>query len=487
MTRSSKRGRNKKSRAELLAHLNQDARGFPQDVRLSSQSVQRPLWRRLLVYLVEFATMYVVIIVCTNKALKSLDLFPRHQQKQQQHTMQESNENVVLNDMKDSSTQHDHDRSAVIEKSATVEIAAVGENGSVDPNNNLIPPAIIESSIIEVQVSSPQNIDSSPTKNTKGTISSIVDYVTNTMIQQPQLDIAFTSPLDDYPQVLNITPELYKDFHPVIKFPIKTVLEPVEQQKGKSHYGQHSKPKMKKRKKQMYHVLDFTSASGSVQLILPQDQEQFRRERKKKIPIFSLFGGGKKDGNDEESQYGIGRYDENRVNLYSSPMFQNEDNQIDGYDGLRTVHMGIDLGGPIGTNVYSFWNGSVHSVGYNHELGDYGYVIVIKYELPTKSPSLSLHQSNDGKDDSQTVWALYGHLDKSVMKNKVDQRIKKGQVIGRIGDVHENGGWKTPHVHFQLSMIEPETHDMPGAVSVKDRTKAILDYPDPRHILGSLY
>lgn len=48
-------------------------------------------------------------------------------------------------------------------------------------------------------------------------------------------------------------------------------------------------------------------------------------------------------------------------------------------------------------------------------------------------------------------------------------------------------GWKTPHVHFQLSMKEPKTHDLPGAVAMKDRSKALCEYPDPRWILGELY
>jgi hypothetical protein len=46
---------------------------------------------------------------------------------------------------------------------------------------------------------------------------------------------------------------------------------------------------------------------------------------------------------------------------------------------------------------------------------------------------------------------------------------------------------KMPHVHFQLSSHPPDTHDMPGAVSIEDRPRALLDYPDPRLVLGPLY
>ena len=55
-----------------------------------------------------------------------------------------------------------------------------------------------------------------------------------------------------------------------------------------------------------------------------------------------------------------------------------------------------------------------------------------------------------------------------------------------MGDKHENGGWE-PHLHFQLSLIEPTTHDMPGVVNPKNRDAALQNYPDPRLVMGSIY
>jgi hypothetical protein len=46
---------------------------------------------------------------------------------------------------------------------------------------------------------------------------------------------------------------------------------------------------------------------------------------------------------------------------------------------------------------------------------------------------------------------------------------------------------RAPHVHFQLSIEPPETHDMPGAVALADRNKALVQYPDPRWVLGEIY
>ena len=61
-----------------------------------------------------------------------------------------------------------------------------------------------------------------------------------------------------------------------------------------------------------------------------------------------------------------------------------------------------------------------------------------------------------------------------------------GFIVGWIGSEEENGGWK-PHVHFQLSVKEPSTHDMPGVVSAEEREQAIQDYPHPFHVTGQLY
>lgn len=244
----------------------------------------------------------------------------------------------------------------------------------------------------------------------------------------------FLSPFGAYPNILQLTDAHRETFHPVLLVP----------------KGINPKP------------LDYRNARGlaSSQAILRTKNCCPCRWLKKLIQKF------------QKRHWALGRYDENRQEMYTSQLFQNLDNHIDGYSGRRTVHLGIDLAAPVGTKVHAFTDGIVHSVGYNAEHGDYGYVIVIQHSLPS------------GLD----VWALYGHLDRSTIKGKQPgSRIHKGQAIGRIGACHENGGWEAPHVHFQLAMYPPETHDMPGASSVDDRSKALLHYPDPRYVLGPLY
>ena len=161
-----------------------------------------------------------------------------------------------------------------------------------------------------------------------------------------------------------------------------------------------------------------------------------------------------------ETEFSIGKYDEFRPNMYTTNIFE----------GIRNIHMGVDIGGPVGTPCMAFMDGVISHFGYNSEPGDYGNVIITKHII------------------SQTIiWALYGHLDSLSITNKsIGQKVEAGEIIGNFGNNQENGGWE-PHLHFQLSFIEPVTHDLPGVVSSEDRNQALLDYPDPRLVLGPLY
>jgi hypothetical protein len=205
----------------------------------------------------------------------------------------------------------------------------------------------------------------------------------------------------EYPNPLNITNADRESFSPVVKFP--NIWIEVNDTKQKVDH---------------YRILDLTLSSASAQLASPQEQEEAaNNKRQRRVEPLK--------------DYAIGRYDENRVNLYKSELFDDETNAIDGFAGARTVHIGIDLDGPLGTKVHAFTNGVVHSAGYNQDLGDYGNVIVIQHDL-----------EKGFNGEPRKIYALYGHLDnKSIKGMKPGKRIKKGQVIGRFGDIHENGGW----------------------------------------------
>lgn len=162
-----------------------------------------------------------------------------------------------------------------------------------------------------------------------------------------------------------------------------------------------------------------------------------------------------------DNPWWIGRYDEDRRNLYATELFTAE---------ARTVHMGIDLGGPVGTPVHAPVDGFVHSAGYNPAPGDYGCTLVLRHQV-------------EGRD----VWMLLGHLSRaSILDRRPGQPVQRGAIVGWLGERHENGDWP-PHVHVQLAWEPPSTHDMPGAFHTRDRERARAAHPDPRILLGPLY
>lgn len=170
------------------------------------------------------------------------------------------------------------------------------------------------------------------------------------------------------------------------------------------------------------------------------------------------------DKNRLRGVYGIGRYDEDRSGMYTTNLFS------PGSPEARTIHVGIDIGAPAGTAVFAFDDGEVYLSGINDQPGDYGGTLITRHQLA-------------GRD----LWALHGHLaHSSVSRLKAGAPIKKGEQIATLGSEHENGGWN-PHLHFQLSWKKPVSCDLPGVVSLSDRSQALLDFPDPRLVLGPLY
>ena len=67
----------------------------------------------------------------------------------------------------------------------------------------------------------------------------------------------------------------------------------------------------------------------------------------------------------------VGRYDEVRPWMYSTPLF----------GGTRNVHIGLDLGGPEGTPVHAFADGRIHAVGFEEADGGYGSTVVTVHDV----------------------------------------------------------------------------------------------------------
>lgn len=161
-----------------------------------------------------------------------------------------------------------------------------------------------------------------------------------------------------------------------------------------------------------------------------------------------------------EQEWGIGRYDEKRSNMYKTALFNSK----------RNVHMGIDIWTVAGSPVFSFHDGRVAYLQDNDNPGDYGPTIVIEYDF-----------------SGDKLYALYGHLSKASLEMvSVGEKVKKGQQIADLGGASVNGGW-APHLHFQLSVKDPGEADMPGVVAPEEREEALEIFPDPRLVLGDLY
>ncbi len=123
----------------------------------------------------------------------------------------------------------------------------------------------------------------------------------------------------------------------------------------------------------------------------------------------------------------IGHYCENR-NVYQGEAFNIAS------PSARTFHLGVDLGMPAGSAVYTPLDGVIEAFNDNATYLDYGPVILLRHETSTGIP----------------FWTLYGHLSReSLPKLIVGAKVKAGDQIATMGTEEENIGWP-PHTHFQL-------------------------------------
>jgi murein DD-endopeptidase MepM/ murein hydrolase activator NlpD len=166
--------------------------------------------------------------------------------------------------------------------------------------------------------------------------------------------------------------------------------------------------------------------------------------------------------NQSRSKYGIGGYAENRT-IYNVDHFSKGKEQ-------RTLHLGIDIWGPEGTEVFVPIGGMVHSFAFNDHLGDYGATIILQHQLET----IVFH-------------TLYGHVSLSdLAKLHEGQYLNRGEIIAHIGDLNENGNWP-PHLHFQvIGDMYLKKGDFPGVCAISDQEKYLSNCPNPDFILNMM-
>ncbi len=204
-------------------------------------------------------------------------------------------------------------------------------------------------------------------------------------------------------------------------------------------------------------LLDFTKNNVELAGINMQDIEEFRKYISDKLEK-------------EKVKFGFGGYNElrvlyNRSGLFDKNLPGNKDENA--VDEPRRLHIGIDIWGVEGTEVYAPADGVVHSFGFNNNFGDYGATIILKHRL------------------EETFFTLYGHVSLPDIENiKAGKAINCGEKFASFGKPEENGHWP-PHLHFQIIIdIGEYKGDYPGVCKFSEREKYLQNSPDPDLILN---
>lgn len=157
---------------------------------------------------------------------------------------------------------------------------------------------------------------------------------------------------------------------------------------------------------------------------------------------------------------GIGGYAEHRTIYAVSPHF-------DAGEEPRRLHLGTDIWGEAGTQLFAPMNAHVHSFRFNDRFGDYGATIILQHQL-----------------DGHLFHTLYGHLSITNLQGLYENMpVMAGQPLAHFGTPSENGGWP-PHLHFQLiEDMQGFRGDYPGVCRYSEREKYLHNCPDPDVIL----
>ncbi len=168
------------------------------------------------------------------------------------------------------------------------------------------------------------------------------------------------------------------------------------------------------------------------------------------------------------AKFGFGGYDELRPLYTRSKIFNDNLLGNPAKEEPRRLHIGIDIWGNEGTEIFAPLNAIIHSLAFNDNFGDYGATIILKHEL-----------------ENISFFTLYGHLSLADIKNRNEgDKIHKGQQFAHFGNYKENGHWP-PHLHFQvINDIGPYRGDYPGVCKLSEQKQYLANSPDPDLILN---
>jgi peptidoglycan LD-endopeptidase LytH len=170
------------------------------------------------------------------------------------------------------------------------------------------------------------------------------------------------------------------------------------------------------------------------------------------------------------ARFGFGGYNELRAIYKRSNIFDNNPSESTTgvEDEPRRLHLGIDIWGEEGTEIFAPWGGMVHSFAFNNNFGDYGATIILLHQL-----------------EGLPFFTLYGHVQLADLnETREGSYISRGQKFAHFGNPQENGNWP-PHLHFQVIQdITPYKGDYPGVCKYSEREKYLSNCPDPNLILN---
>jgi peptidoglycan LD-endopeptidase LytH len=169
------------------------------------------------------------------------------------------------------------------------------------------------------------------------------------------------------------------------------------------------------------------------------------------------------------AKFGIGGYNELRTLYTRSALFDSDlDKNPVNQEEPRRLHLGIDIWGEEGTEIFAPWGGMVHSFAFNDHFGDYGATIILLHQL-----------------EGLPFFTLYGHVSLADLeKVREGGYISRGQKLAHFGKPAENGHWP-PHLHFQVIQdITPYKGDYPGVCKWSERKKYLANCPDPNLVLN---
>ena len=226
-------------------------------------------------------------------------------------------------------------------------------------------------------------------------------------------------------------------------------------------------PALEKHAHQFHSVVPFNEATDKiVALDLSKTNKTFTEAIYNSTETFSNYIDQQRK--DTGATYLIGGYKEHREMYRRSKLFDKSlATEVETNDEPRSIHLGTDIWGAIGTKIYAPLGGMVHSFAFNNNYGDYGATIILQHQL-----------------DTTNFYILYGHLAlRDIEKLRKGQFISRGEPFAHFGPPEENGNWPA-HLHFQL-IIDMGNYegDYPGVCKLSEAGKYLHNSPDPDLIL----